>query len=164
MGPSLFEGCLRPRGRAPLPRPAGTGRGQRRSSPGTRQARLASNAVEVGRMARRRWIPWIAVVVVLGACGPGGAGPDAPGPGGDDLHNLREQARDDLARYEQAVVDAGGSPFFVPVGELTGQVGDWEPQNEDSTEAWLSGRFVAATGLPAAPQRTGKVIWDNGPT
>src|SRR6266498_3319245 len=100
---------------------------------------------------------WIAAVAVLGGCGPGGSG-----PGGDDPGRLRQQARDALVRYDKAVLDAGGPQSFVPVGDLTGQLGDWEPTNGDNKQALQSGRVVAATALPAAPQPAGKVAWDNG--
>jgi hypothetical protein len=115
-------------------------------------------------MARRRWLLWIAVVVVVGGCGPG-EGPPGTGPVGEDLDRLRQQAGDALARYDQAVGDAGGTQGFVPVEDLTGQLGDWEPANGDNNKgALLSGRVRAATALPAAPLPTGKVIWENGAT
>src|SRR4029453_15624259 len=118
-------------------------------------------------MARRRWLLWIAAVVVVGGCGPSGGGLPGTGPGGEDLDRLPPQARgalargaqarEPLARYDQAVGDAGGSQGFVPVGDLTGQLGDWEPANGDNNKAaLLSGRVRAATALPAAPQPTGK--------
>jgi hypothetical protein len=94
---------------------------------------------------------------VLGGCGPGGSG-----LGGDDPGRLRQQARDALVRYDKAVLGAGGPQSFVPVGDLTGQLGDWEPTNGDNKQALQSGRVVAATALPAAPQPAGKVVWDNG--
>ncbi len=52
----------------------------------------------------------------------------------------------------------------MPVGQLTGQVGDWEPENGMNKAALLSGRVVAAGPLPAAPQPTGQVVWDDGTT
>jgi hypothetical protein len=112
-------------------------------------------------MSRRRWMLWIALVSVLAGCGQAGEG--AAGiPAGDDLDRLRQQARDALARYDKAVAD-GGSPRFVPVGELTGMRGDWEPANGDNNKAALgAGRVVAATTLPAAPNPTGEVVWANG--
>jgi hypothetical protein len=69
-------------------------------------------------MARRRWLLWIATVVVVGGCGPSGGGLPGTGPGGEDLDRLRQQARDALARYDQAVGDAGGSQGFVPAQPL----------------------------------------------
>jgi len=111
-------------------------------------------------VTRRRWMLWIAVAAVLGGCGSGGIGPAEGGSGG--LDRLRKQAHDALARYDKAVLDAGGRQGFVPVGDLTGQLGDWEPANGENKAGLASGRVVAATALPAAPQPTGTVAWDNG--
>jgi hypothetical protein len=108
-------------------------------------------------MARRRWMLWMAVLAVLGGCGPAGGGSAVTGPGGDDLSRLRQQAREALARYDKAVSDAGRSQSFVPVGELTGQVGNWEPTNPDNKQALLSGRFAAATHCP--PRRNRPERW-----
>lgn len=110
-------------------------------------------------MAGRRWLVWVTAVAVLGGCATGS------GPGGDDLDQLRLQARDALTRYDQAVLAAGGTQAFVPVGELTGQLGDWEQANGDNNkQALLTGRIEAATALPALGQPTGKVVWENGRT
>jgi hypothetical protein len=114
-------------------------------------------------MARRHWLIWIAVAAVLG-CGPAGSSPAEIGPGGDGLERLRQQARDALARYDKAVADAGGSPRFVPVGELTGQLGDWGTRVRGQQAALAAGRVVAATALPAAPPPTGTGVWDDGTT
>jgi hypothetical protein len=119
-------------------------------------------------MARRHWMLWIAVMALLGGCGPPGTGPPGTGPagigpGGDGPDRLRQQARDALARYDTAIGDAGGRQRFVPVGELTGQRGDWELRNGDNNKAALgSGDVVAAATLPAAPKPTGTVVWENG--
>jgi len=110
-------------------------------------------------MSRRPWMLWITALAVLGGCGSGGNG-----PGGAGLDGLHQQARDALARYDKAVLDAGGSQTFVPVGDLTGQIGDWESTNGNNKRALLSGRVLAAGALPATPRPTGKVIWENGAT
>ena len=110
-------------------------------------------------MLRRRWVLWMAVVVVLGGCGSGG-----DSPGAQELDQLRRQARDALVRYDKAVLDAGGQQGFVPVGDLTGQRGEWEPANGNNKQALLSGRVRAVTALRAAPHPTGTVSWDNGAT
>jgi hypothetical protein len=113
-------------------------------------------------MSRPRWMLWIALVAVLAGCGQAGDGAAGIGPGGDEPDRLRQQARDALTRYDKALGDAG-SPRFVPVGELTGMRGDWEPANGDNNKAALgAGRVVAAGALPAAPNRTGEVVWANG--
>jgi hypothetical protein len=107
-------------------------------------------------MVRRRWLLWITVVVTLGGCGIGTAG--------ENLDRLHQQARDALARYDKAVQEAGGATSFVPVGEVTGQIGDWEPQNGQNKAALLDGRVVVTTELPTAPQEEGEVVWDSGAT
>jgi hypothetical protein len=105
---------------------------------------------------------WIALVAVLGGCGQAGDGAAGIGLGGNDPDRLRQQARDALARYDEALGNAG-SVRFVPVGELTGMRGDWEPANGNNNKASLAaGRVVAAGALPAAPSPTGQVVWANG--
>jgi hypothetical protein len=120
---------------------------------------MRRRVVEMSGMLRRRWVLWMAVVVVLGGCGSGGAS-----PGAEELDQLRQQARDALVRYDKAVLDAGGRQGFVPVGDLTGQRGEWEPANGNNKQALLSGRVRAGTALGAAPHPTGTVSWDNGAT
>ncbi|GAA2331241.1 hypothetical protein [Dactylosporangium salmoneum] len=98
------------------------------------------------------------VLVVLAGCARGGGA----GPGEEGLERLRRQADEALARYDKAVADAGGTQRFAPVGELTGQVGDWEAQIQDGKAALLTGRVITAATLPEAPQPTGEVIWAAG--
>ena len=54
----------------------------------------------------RRWLWIVVVAAVLAGCGTRVDGEGAPG--GDDTDRLHQQARDALARYDQAVHDAGG--------------------------------------------------------
>lgn len=106
-------------------------------------------------MVRWRWTLGTAAMAAVAACGSGG--------GGDGPDMLHQQALDALARYDRAVLDAGGMPVLVPVGSLTAQLGDWEPANGDNKQALSSGRILA-TELPAAPSSTGRVTWDDGTT
>ncbi|SCL20203.1 hypothetical protein GA0070624_1940 [Micromonospora rhizosphaerae] len=116
-------------------------------------------------MVRGRWMLWIAAVAMLGGCGPAGDGAGGNGRAEDGLDRLRQQARDALARYDQAVRDAGGAQGFVPVGDLTGQLGDWEPANGDNNKlALLAGQVFPAEALPTAGQKTGTVVWETGRT
>ncbi|MFU8870416.1 hypothetical protein [Micromonospora sp. SL4-19] len=110
-------------------------------------------------MARRGWLVWVVTALTaVSGCGVIG------GPGGDDQDRAHQQARDALTRYDQAVRDAGGAQSFVPVGDLTGQLGDWELANGDNNkQALLAGRVVV-DGELAAGQTTGQVVWEDGRT
>jgi hypothetical protein len=107
----------------------------------------------------RRWTVLIAVVALLAGCGRGGVGaPDSEG-----LDRMQQQARDALARYEDAVARSGGTPRFVPVGDMTTQIGDWEAANGDNNKLALLNGVVRGEGpLPEAPSATATVIWDDG--
>ncbi|WBB70795.1 hypothetical protein [Micromonospora sp. WMMD812] len=120
-----------------------------------------------GRLVRR-WLVCATAAVALAGCGPA-AGPEVEtpiggAPVGESIEQLRQQAREALARYDTAVAGAGDSPRFVPVGELTGQLGDWEPAHEDNKLKLLSGQVVAAGPLPDTPRPTGEVRWVSGET
>ena len=85
-------------------------------------------------------------------------------PGGDSAR-LHEEAQADLARWADAVAAAGGGSSFVPVGELTGQVGDWELDvGENNKSALMAGMVEAAVSLPADPPPDGEVRWPDGST
>lgn len=61
-------------------------------------------------MVRRRWMLWIAAVAVLAACNSEANTRDECAlPKGESLGEMRQQAREGLARYDQAVLNASGS-------------------------------------------------------
>src|SRR5262245_34987175 len=109
-------------------------------------------------MARRCWLPLIASLALLSACAP------AAGPGRFGLDPLHQQAQDALARYDKALADAGGQQQFVPVGELTGQIGTWEAVNGDHKRALMIGSVVADAPVSEAAPPPGTVVWDDGTT
>ncbi|WP_406037368.1 hypothetical protein OG799_22730 [Micromonospora sp. NBC_00898] len=74
---------------------------------------------------------------------------------------MRQQAGDALARYDEAFRAAGGAPF-VPVGELTRQLGDWEPATGDYKETLSAGLVEAASTLPGVPEAAGSIVWATG--
>jgi hypothetical protein len=84
--------------------------------------------------------------------------------GTDDVAKLRQQAHAELDRWAAAVAAAGGPSPVVPVGELTGQVGDWEPTAGDNKAALMVGLVVAAASLPDAVPPDGVVTWPDGTT
>ncbi|MER7442284.1 hypothetical protein [Micromonospora avicenniae] len=105
-----------------------------------------------------------AAMVLIAGCGltPGRSG-DVPGAvAPESMDPLRRQAREALARYDEAIQDAGGEPRFAPIGEGTGQLGDWEPHNGDNKLKVSTGTVVAAGPLPGAPEPTGTVVWQDG--
>jgi hypothetical protein len=115
-------------------------------------------------MARRRWILAVVVLALLGGCGRVQPVPEEAGDTFNeqqDLERQRRQAREALVRYDRAVVDAGGAPLFVPIGELTRQIGDWESGHEPNKSSLGSGVITHAT-LPAAPRPRATVVWDDG--
>ena len=109
-----------------------------------------------GRLRRLGILAAAALVVGLSGC--------ALLPAGDSAR-LHEEAQADLARWADAVAAAGGGSGFVPVGELTGQVGDWEPDVGDNNKsALMAGMVEAAVSLPADPPPDGEVRWPDGTT
>lgn len=83
----------------------------------------------------------------------------------DDTARLHQQAEADLARWAEAVAAAGDGSSFVPVGELTGQVGDWEPDVGDNNKiAVMAGLVESDVSLPADPPPDGEVRWPDGST
>jgi hypothetical protein len=84
---------------------------------------------------------------------------------GDEPAKLQEQARAALTRWAEAVDAAGGPSPVVLVGELTGQVGDWEPAIGDNNKIALMAGFVEAdASLTAAAPPVGEVRWQDGTT
>jgi hypothetical protein len=74
-----------------------------------------------------------------------------------------QQAQAALDRWAAAVAAAGGQQAFVPVGELTGQIGDWEePGGDGNKRALFAGMLVAATELPTDSPGDGLIRWEDG--
>jgi hypothetical protein len=78
------------------------------------------------------------------------------------LDRQRRQARDALERYDRAIADAGAAPRFVPIGGLSGQVGDWENGNGQNKSSLASGVITHDGNLPSAPRPRATVVWDDG--
>ncbi|MGW5666668.1 hypothetical protein [Micromonospora sp. NPDC003776] len=110
----------------------------------------------MAKLRGRRVLPLITVAALLGGCGSA-----ASSRAGDSLDGLREQAGGALARYDEAFRAAGGAPF-VPVGELTRQLGGWEPANGVYKETLSAGLVEAASTLPRVPESVGNIAWANG--
>lgn len=112
-------------------------------------------------MRSRRWTSfWVAGLMVLTACVQVPAQSAAPAAA-DQEH---AQALAALERWAAAVEARGGAASFVPVGELTAQIGDWEePVGENNKLALMSGVLELGTELPDdTPDAV--VTWDDGST
>jgi hypothetical protein len=84
---------------------------------------------------------------------------------GDDPVKLQKQASAALTRWADAVEATGGASPVVLVGELTGQVGVWEPAVGDNDKrALMAGLVEADASLPAATPPDGEVRWKDGTT
>ncbi len=103
-----------------------------------------------------RFVAAIALGAILASC--------AGSPAYNDSGRLHQEAQADLARWSDAVAAAGGSSF-VPVGELTGQVGDWEEAvGGNNKPAVMAGLIEAAIDLPQEKPADGVVRWSDGAT
>lgn len=74
----------------------------------------------------------------------------------------QQQAQAALARWTDATQQAGVQGVAI-VGELTGQVGDWESAVGDNNKpALMAGLLEAQTPLPTDPPPNGTVVWADG--
>jgi hypothetical protein len=107
-----------------------------------------------GRFRRPGIVAAVALAAGLSACTLG-----------TDPARLHQQAEAALARWADAVTAAGGQSAFVPVGELTAQVGDWELEVGDNNKiALMAGLVEAPVSLPADTPPDGALRWQDGST
>jgi len=117
--------------------------------------------------------------MALAACGAGssplptGSSPAAigttpslsaasPAASDRDFARLHVQAHAALDRWAAAVA-AKGDSGFVPTGELTGQIGDWElAVGDNNKSALMSGLVEAAAPMTSVPPPDGEIKWQNG--
>jgi hypothetical protein len=104
----------------------------------------------------------LASAVFMGACGiAGGIG----GPDQATMQAMHARAGKVLDAWGAAVSKAGGSPTVVPVGELTGQIGDWEEAlGSDGKIALMAGMVMTENELSATAPATADVTWSDGTT
>jgi hypothetical protein len=87
------------------------------------------------------------------------------GGGAQSTDREHRQADAALARWAAAVKAGGGAQAFTPVGELTGQIGDWEEAVGGNNKAALNaGRVVATTPLPSDAPAESLIRWADGST
>jgi hypothetical protein len=112
---------------------------------------------------RPRWLGIVAAVAL--AAGISGCGLAGLLPSTDNSAQLHQQAQAALARWAAAVAAGGGQSAFVPVGDLTAQVGDWEEAVGDNNKpALMAGLVETAVSLSAKAPPDGAVRWQDGRT
>ena len=108
---------------------------------------------------RGRFTPRVGLASVVAAVAIAGC----LGPSAAETTKLHEQAEAALARWADAIAAAGGQTRVIPIGELTGQVGDWEPDVGDNNKsALMAGLVAASASLPADPPPDEEVAWEDG--
>ena len=125
---------------------------QRRRADGYKLTRMTC------RLGRGGTIAGLVVATLLSGCA-------LLGQAGHGTDQERQQAQAALARWAAAVEAGGGQQGFVPVGELTGQVGDWEAAVGDNHKmALMAGMVVASAPLPDDGTGEATIRWDDGTT
>lgn len=107
------------------------------------------------------------VIVMLAACDAQNSFPSASTglttTSGQQLERQRQEARDDLTRWADAVGAVGGQQGFALVGEATGEVGVWEePVGSNNKVALMAGKVVAVVALSDQAPPPGQVHWRDG--
>ncbi len=86
-------------------------------------------------------------------------------PGATDPAAAHQRAQSVLAAWAVAVARAGEHATVTPVGELTGQIGDWEEAVGDNNKrALMAGMVGAANDLSEVAPPDGEVTWPDGTT
>ena len=86
-------------------------------------------------------------------------------PSATDPAAAHQRAQTVLSAWAKAVVATGGHASVTPVGELTGQVGDWEEAVGDNNKrALMAGMVASVNPLSEQAPPDGEVAWQDGTT
>ncbi len=110
--------------------------------------------------------------MVLAGCTGGGAertnvsfSTSSQVPGATDPAAAHQRAQTVLSAWAEAVAAAGAPADVTPVGELTGQIGDWEPAVGDNNKrALMAGMVASVAPLSEEAPPDGQVAWPDGTT
>ena len=108
----------------------------------------------------------VLAVMTLAGCmaAPGAVHPSAL-PAATDPAPARERAQTVLSAWSDAAAAAGEHAAVTPVGELTGQVGDWEEAVGDNNKrALMAGLVGSVSSLSEDAPPDGEVVWHDGTT
>ena len=86
-------------------------------------------------------------------------------PGATDPAAAHQRAQAVLSAWADAVAKAGEQAAVTPVGELTGQIGDWEEAVGDNNKrALMAGLIASDRPLAEDAPPDGEVTWQDGTT
>jgi hypothetical protein len=86
-------------------------------------------------------------------------------PSATDPAPARQRAQAVLATWADAVANAGEHARVTPVGELSGQIGDWEEAIGDNNKrALMAGSIASDQPLAEEAPPDGEVAWQDGTT
>ena len=87
----------------------------------------------------------------------------SPLPSPTDPTAARDRAKNVLAAWAEAVARAGNHASVTPIGELTGQVGDWEASVGDNNKrSLMAGNVATVKELSEEAPPDGTVTWPDG--
>ena len=111
----------------------------------------------MARRATGRYASALLAVMTLAGC--------VLAPGATDPAAAHQRAQTVLSAWAEAAAAAGERAAVTPVGELTGQVGDWEEAVGDNNKrALMAGMVAADSPLSEEAPPDGQVAWQDGTT
>lgn len=104
-------------------------------------------------------------ITLTGCTGTPGASNPSALPVATDPAAAHQRAQAVLSAWSKAVAAAGERADVTPVGELTGQIGDWEEAVGDNNKrALMAGMVGSVNPLPEEAPPDGEVAWQDGTT
>ena len=111
----------------------------------------------MARKAVRRYASALLAAIVLAGC--------TGAPGATDPAAAHQRAQSVLSAWAKAVAAAGAHAAVTPVGELTGQIGDWElAVGDNNKRALMAGMVASVNPLAEEAPPDGEVSWHDGTT
>lgn len=111
----------------------------------------------MARKSTGRYAPVLLATMALAGC--------AFEPGATDPAAVHQRAQAVLSAWADAVAAAGDHAAVTPIGELTGQVGDWEEAVGDNNKrALMAGLVASDRPLSEDAPPDGEVTWQDGST
>ena len=123
-------------------------------------------ALRVSMSSMKRCVSVLLVSMTLAGCmvAPEAGDPSAV-PAATDPAAAHQRAQTVLAAWAAAVAAVGVRPAVTPVGELTGQIGDWEEAVGDNNKrALMAGAVASVNPLSEEAPPDGEVVWQDGTT